>query len=273
VHEPGIELAAIDDPDSVLMLEPLDLSRAQAQHATMLEAYRSLGVEVHHVQPAGTLTPNQMFCADLYVMTSQGAILARPAGQVRAGEERWAARRLADLGVPILKTLTGEATFEGADLMWLNERTAMIGRGHRTNQEAITQITALLAEIGCETIAVDLPYGTMHFMGMLRIADRNLAICWPRRTPLATAKALFDRGYEVVCPPYEDNADSYRAMNFVTLGPRKIMMAAGLPKFQSFFENVGIECIAVPTDELSKAAGNIGCLTGVLSRETQSSPS
>jgi N-dimethylarginine dimethylaminohydrolase len=258
--------AAVDDPDSVLMLEPLDLTRAGLQHAGMVDAYRSLGIEVHHVKPVGMPTPNQMFCADLFVMTPQGAILARPAGQVRAGEERWAARRLADLGVPILKTLTGDATFEGADLMWLDEKTAMIGRGHRTNQAAIEQITAVLAEIGCETIAVDLPYGTMHFMGMLRIADRDLAICWPRRTPLATAKALFDRGYEVVCPPYEDNADSYRAMNFVTLGPRKIMMAAGLPKFQSFFEDLGIDCVAVETDELSKAAGNIGCLTGVLSR-------
>jgi len=271
VHEPGSELAAaMDDPDSVLMLEPLDLPRARDQHVSMVEAYRSLGIDVHQMKPAGTPTPNQMFCADLFVMTPQGAILARPAGQVRAGEERWAARRLADLGVPILKTLTGEATFEGADLMWLDEKTAMIGRGHRTNQEAITQITAVLAEIGCGTIAVDLPYGTMHFMGMLRIADRDLAICWPRRTPLATARALQDRGYDVVCPPYEDNADSYRAMNFVTLSPRKIMMAAGLPRFQSFFEDLGIDCVAVPTDELSKAAGNVGCLTGVLGRETQS---
>lgn len=270
VHEPSDELAAaMDDPDSVLMLEPLDLARARDQHAGMVEAYRSLGIEVHHVQPTGVPTPNQMFCADLFAMTPQGAILARPAGQVRAGEERWAARRLADLGVPILKTLTGEATFEGADLMWLDDRTAMIGRGHRTNQVAIGQITALLAEIGCETIAVDLPYGTMHFMGMLRIPDHNLAICWPRRTPLATAKALMDRGYEVVCPPFEDDADSYRAMNFVTLASRKIMMAAGLPKFQSFFEDLGIDCIPVPTDELSKAAGNIGCLTGVLGRETR----
>lgn len=269
LHKPGEELAAsLDDPESVLMLEPLDIERAQSQHEEMARVYRELGVEVHYIDPAATPTPNLMFCADLFVMSPQGAILARPAGQVRAGEERWLARRLADLGVPILKTLTGDATFEGADLIWLDKKTAMVGRGHRTNQEAITQITTVLREIGCETLAVDLPYGTMHFMGMLRIADRNLAICWPRRTPLATVRALMDRGYEVVCPPCEDDAQSYRAMNFVTLGPRKIMMVAGLPRFEPFFEDLGIECVKVRTDELSKAAGNIGCLTGVLSRET-----
>lgn len=234
----------------------------------MCEAYHAHGVEIHHVNPKTKAQPNQMFCADQMAMTPQGAILARPAGLVRAGEEVAVARRLADIGVPILKTLTGMATFEGADLLWLDEKTAMIGRGHRTNQAAIDQITTLLSEIGCDTIAVDLPYGTMHFMGMLRIADKDLAICWPRRTPLATVLALKDRGYNVVCPPCEDDAESYRAMNFVTLGPRKILAVAGLPKFEPFFDALGIESIKVQTDEISKAAGNVGCLTAVLGRET-----
>lgn len=269
LHAPGQELVqAIADPQSALMLEPLNFDRACSQHAGMADAYRAAGVAVHYVDPKKTNFPNQMFCADQMAMTPQGAILGRPAGQVRAGEEVWVARRLAELGVPILKTLTGDATFEGADLIWLDEKTAMIGRGHRTNQQAIDQITSVLREIGCETLAVDLPYGTMHFMGMLRIADSNLAICWPRRTPLATVRALMDRGYEVACPPCEDDAQSYRAMNFVTLGPRKLMMVAGLPRFEPFFDSLGIESIRVQTDEISKAAGNIGCLTAVLGRET-----
>ena len=32
---------------------------------------------------------------------------------------------------------------------------------------------------------------------------------------------------------------------------------------------LGIECLSAPTDELSRAAGNVGCLTGVLWRERQ----
>lgn len=267
VHAPGPELADDLDLEASLMLEPLDSGKAREEHAAMCEAYRTAGVEVHHVHPDGNPTPNQMFCADLFVMTPQGAILARPAGQIRAGEERVVARRLADIGVPILKTLTGSATFEGADLMWLDERTAMIGRGHRTNQAAIDQITIVLSEIGCETIPVDMPFGTMHFMGMLRTPDKNLAVCWPRRTPLATVRALQERGYDVIFPPYEDDSASYRAMNFVTLGPRKILMVAGLGKYQDFFEQYQIECVPVGTDELSKAAGSVGCLTGVLARE------
>ncbi len=269
VHCPGEELqASIDNPEEALMLEPLDIALAAKQHQNMCEAYIANDVKVYHVEPKAKAQPNQMFCADQLVMTPQGVILGRPAGQIRAGEEIAVARRIADINIPILKTLTGSATFEGADLIWLDEKTAMIGRGLRTNQAAIDQITNVLGEIGCEIIAVDLPYGTMHFMGMLRIADKNLAICWPRRTPIATVLALKDRGYQVACPPCQDDAESYRAMNFVTLGPRKILAVAGLPKFEPFFDALGVESVKVETDEISKAAGNVGCLTAVLGRET-----
>lgn len=269
LHRPGGELAAaLDDPDKVQMLAPLDIALAAEQHDAMAEAYRANGVAVHYVDPAGQPTPNQMFCADLFVMTPEGAILARPASTVRAGEERWAARRLADLGVPILRTLTGTAVFEGADLMWLDPRTAIIGLGLRTNEEAASQIAATLEEIGVEAIAVDMPYGTMHLMGMLRIVDRDLAIAWPRRTPFAAVRELQERGHEIVwLPPEEDDNTLNRALNVVTLGPRRILMLACCPSVQRVYEAAGIDCVTVDGSELVKAAGAIGCLTGVVQRD------
>ncbi len=273
LHRPGPELtAAQDDPDAALLLDNLDLGRAQAEHEAMAACYRDEGVRVHELDPEPPVSPNLMFCADLFVMTPEGAVLARPAAAVRAGEERWVARRLAALGVPILKTLTGRATFEGADLMWLDPETAVIGRGLRTNQAAIEQITALLAEIGVTVLAVDMPYGTMHLMGMLRIVDRDLAIAWPRRTPHAAVMALRDRGVEVAFLPDAEEAERSRALNFVTLGPRRILMVAGNPATQGFYESLGIACVATPASELAKAAGAIGCLTGVLARERLAAP-
>lgn len=172
---------------------------------------------------------NQMFCADLFVATPEGAILARPVSVARVGEERQFARRLADLGVPMLATLTGRATFEGADLMWLAPKTAIIGRGLRTNAEAIDQNTALLNRLGIEVIAVNMPFGTMHLKGMLRMADADLAIAWPRRTPFSAVAALRTRGVEVAFLPYEDEAQANRGMNFITLGPRPILTARSPP--------------------------------------------
>jgi N-dimethylarginine dimethylaminohydrolase len=266
LRRPGPEIA-VDDIDASQFLDALDLDRAQAEHDALADAYRSHGVTVIEVPEAPRPGPNRMFCADLMVMTPEGAILARPASTVRAGEEVAVAAALAGARVPILKTLTGQATFEGADLMWLDGETAIIGRGLRTNQEAIDQIGQLMAEIGCDLVAVDMPHGSMHLMGMLRIADADLAIAWPRRTPHAAVVALRERGCEVAFLPEQDEASSNKALNFVTLGPRRILMPGGNPGAREFYEGLGIEVIETPMAELKKAAGAVGCLTGVVARE------
>ncbi len=266
LRRPGAEIA-VDDIDASQFLGALDLGRAQAEHDALADAYGAQGVEVIEVGDVPRPSPNRMFCADLFVMTPQGAILGRPASTMRAGEEVAVAAALAGARVPILKTLTGQATFEGADLMWLDGETANIGRGLRTNGRAIDQIATLMAEIGCGLIAVDLPYGTMHLMGMLRITDADLAIAWPRRTPHAAVMALRERGYQVAFLPGEGEASSNKALNFVTLGPRRILMPAGNPGVRGFYQGLGVEVIETPMGELRKAAGAVGCLTGVVGRE------
>lgn len=268
VHRPGAELEISNsDPDAVQMLDKVDFAKACEQHDAMVEAYRSQGVEVHYVDPPGQPRPNQMFCADLVFLTPEGAILARPASTVRAGEEREIQRRLADIGVPIVRTLRGTAVFEGADAMWLDPKTVMVGKGLRTNQEAVGQISSALSEMGVETLSADLPFGTMHFMGLMRIVDKDLAVCWWRRTPFSAVRALQERGYDIVWLPEGPELDHGRAFNFVTLGPRKVLMVAGYEIVQRTLEGAGIECITVDCSELVKAAGAIGCLTGVVGRD------
>jgi N-dimethylarginine dimethylaminohydrolase len=267
LHRPGAELDASADWNSVNMLAPLDIARAQEQHDGLAAAYRAAGVRVAYAELAGTATPNQMFMADLFAMTPEGAILARPASEVRAGEERVAARRLADLGVPIVRSVSGAATFEGADMIWLDPETVLLGRGLRTNDAGAAQVAAALQQMGITTIQVDLPYGTMHLMGMLRIVDRDLAIAWPTRLAVRAVEALRRRGYQVIFVPDAHEAIHGSALNIVTLGPRAVLMAAGNPTTQAFYERHGIACHTVAVDELAKAAGAIGCLTGIVERE------
>jgi arginine deiminase len=270
VHRPGPELAvSVDQVNALQLAAPLDLEKARSEHDRMKAIFQENQVDVQVVSPGPRRLPNQLYCADLLAMTPQGAILARPSSTVRAGEERWVAKTLGMLGIPILKTLTGKATFEGADLMWLDSFTAVIGRGLRTNQAAIDQITHLLEEIGITTLAFDLPFGTMHFMGMLRIVDQDLAFVWPGRTPYALVTVLKARGFHVMPLPSESEAVSGMAFNFVVLGPKKIMLPAGNPQTLAAYENMGIHCIPVPVDELQKANGAVGCMTGILHREME----
>jgi N-dimethylarginine dimethylaminohydrolase len=251
------------------MLAPPDAARVAAQHDALGETYRRLGVAVHYVDPACQPPPNQMFAADLFFMTAEGAIVGRPASAVRAGEERWVAARLAALGFPILRTVCGSATFEGADAIWLDPDTVLVGVGLRTNREGARQVAATLADIGVRTIHVELPYGTMHLMGQLRIVDRDLAFVWPGRISTAAVGALRERGYEVRHFPDEAEARGGFAHNFVTVGPREIVMPGGNPVSERGYRAAGITCHVVDVDEIAKAAGSIGCLTGVLQREVE----
>ena len=266
LHRPGPELKRIRDANKALMLQVPDATLAGDQHDRLAEAYRAVNVDVFYVEPGKVPTPNQMFVADLLFMTPEGAVLARPASTVRAGEERFVARRLAEMGIPILRCVRGRGVFEGADALWINSDTAIIGTGLRTNIEGAAQVTSLLNEMDVEVVQVQLPSRTMHLMGTLRFVDKDHAICWNHRIPEAAVHALRDCGYEVSFIPDETEAKTGMALNFVTLAPNHIVMPTGNPRTQSFYEQLNVKCETVEVDELHKAAGGIGCLTGILKR-------
>jgi arginine deiminase len=268
LHRPGAELLSATQPDALQQLDVLDLERARQQHNDLAQAYWDAGVIVYYVEPLEPAPPNLMFVADLLFMTPEGAIVGRPASTVRAGEERFVARRLAELGIPILRSVHGTGTFEGADAAWIDPETVLLAIGLRTNAEGAAQVTTVLQEMGVHVIPVGLPYGTMHLMGQLRLVDRDLAIAWPGHVPHAAVAALRERGYTVLFLPDEAEARQGMALNFVPLSPRRILMPAGNPLTQAFYQQAGIICRTVEVDELTKAAGAAACLTGVLERET-----
>lgn len=268
LHRPGPELAeAAEDPGSSLMLSAPDPVRAGDEHDGLARAYREKGVAVHFADPPGTPTPNQLFAADLMAMTPQGAIVGRPASETRAGEERWVARALGMMGIPILRSVSGRGVFEGADLIWLREDLALLASGLRTNGEGGAQVATTLKEMGVEVDRATLPPGTMHLMGQLRILDRDLAVGWPGGLPPDGAAAVEKAGFALHFIPDEEEARKGFALNVVTLGPRKILMPAGNPATRAFYEALGVECTPVEVGELGKAGGSIGCLTAVLQRD------
>ena len=77
----------------------------------------------------------------------------------------------------------GQGTFEGADAMWLDATTVLVGLGLRTNAEGAAQVAATLGEMGVETIVVDLPVGRDAPDG--HAPDRRTAMS-PSRGPAAS---------------------------------------------------------------------------------------
>lgn len=268
LRRPGSELDEIEDFDAVQMRTDVDPELARAQHDELVAAYRGHGVDVHLVERRRLDKPNSMFVRDLMLMTPEGAIVARPASTVRAGEERLVSQALGELGVPILMSVHGSGTFEGADVSWYDEDLAFVAEGLRTNEEGADQVERMLREIGVkEVVRVGLPYGGMHLDGLLNFADRDLAVVWPRRTPLKIVETLRRRGVRVLEVIDDQAAHACLPMNFVALAPGEILMPTGGDRMREVYEQAGIRCHVVDVSELIKAGGGIHCMTGFLRRE------
>lgn len=271
LRKPGPELDAVTDFDAMQMREDLSPTLAREQHDAMADAYESHGVSVHYVENVRFDKPNAMFMRDLMLMTPEGAVISRPASTVRAGEERFVAEALASLGVPILMTVHGTGTFEGADVAWVDDSFCFLAEGLRTNTEGANQVERMLREIGVTTIIrVQLPWGAMHLDGLLSIIDNDLAVVWPRRTPFPVVSALMERGFRIIEVEDEHEAHHRLPMNLVTLEPGKVLMPTGAPNMRAKYERAGIDCHEVDVSELIKAGGGIHCMTGFLRREAPS---
>lgn len=268
LRRPGPELDAVTDFDAMQMRSDLSPDVVRRQHDALAEAYRAAGVVVHYVERGRIDKPNAMFVRDLMLMTPEGAILTRPASTVRAGEERLVAEALAQLGVPILMSVHGSGTFEGADVIWVDKDLCFLAEGLRTNEEGADQVERMLREIGVATvIRVGLPHGAMHLDGLLAIIDRDLAAVWPRRTPYKVVDTLRRRGFRFIEVEDEREAQDCLPMNFVAIAPGEILMPSGGQRMRERYEAAGVRCHNVDIGECIKAGGGIHCMTGFLKRE------
>jgi N-dimethylarginine dimethylaminohydrolase len=268
LRRPGPELDNITDYDAVQMRSDLNPTLARSQHDALADAYEAHGVSVRYVENGRLDKPNSFFIRDLLLMTPEGAIITRPASTVRAGEERFVAEALGRLGVPILMSVHGAGTFEGADVMWVDENLCFLAEGLRTNTEGANQVERMLREIGVrDVVRVQLPWGAMHLDGLLNFPDRDLAVVWPRRTPFPIVRTLQERGFRILGVTDEQEAQQRLPLNFVALEPGKVLMPAGGVSMRAAYEEAGVECIEVEVGELIKAGGGIHCMTGFLKRE------
>lgn len=253
------------DPNDALFLSWPDPQRLQSQALALCDFYESQGVRVQWARGV-VAGPNVLFQRDLFFMTPEGAVLGRPGSQQRAGEARDAAATLAGLGVPILASPRGEALFEGADALWLDERTVLIGIGLRTNEAGAALVSRLLRDMGIDAIPVPLPPGVQHLLGIVNFIDETLAAVRADRVSDALLAILRTASVEtLVCGPGGDVSDRL-GMNFVTLAPRRVVMPAGCPSVRQRLAEAGVQVHELDVSEYRKGAGGIGCLTGILSR-------
>ncbi|MCR4409479.1 MAG: hypothetical protein QHH43_03205 [Candidatus Saccharicenans sp.] len=110
-----------------------DLKRASQEFSRLEEILRQEGIEILYLPADERTTLDSIYTHDPVLITGAGAIILQMGKRDRAGEPAAFEDALKSWGVPILGRLSGKATAEGGDLLWLDEKTLIAGRGFRTN--------------------------------------------------------------------------------------------------------------------------------------------
>ncbi len=254
-------------PDDFLFVDWPKIEILEQQSTAIANFYQAQGVTVHWVKSNPALLPNFIYQRDLFLMTPEGAVLSRPASAQRAAEARFTAMALSELAIPILATPRRDEVFEAADVLWLANDCVMIGVGLRTNQAAATFLTRLLREVGIDAVRVNLPSGIQHLLGIVNLVDHDLAVVRSDKATADLLDILRNAHIETIpCDPDEEIVDRL-GMNFVAIGPRRIVMPGGCPNLRRRLMNSGISVHEIDISEYLKGAGGLGCLTGIIRRQ------
>ncbi len=241
------------------------LPLAQQEHDAFVNTLLGNGVEVVYHDAALPDHADAIFVHDPVLMTDRGAIILRMGKPLRTGEEEAMALTLQRLGVPILYRLSGEATAEGGDLLWLDERTLAVGLGFRTNAAGFAQLGDALAGSGVTLVPVQLPYfegpeACLHLMSLISLVDVDLAVVYRPLLPVPFYRLLVERGIELI--DVSDEEFATMGTNVLALGPRRCLMLDHNHETRAALEAAGCRVVTYRGDEMSlKAEGGATCLT------------
>jgi dimethylargininase len=245
-----------------------DAGRLEAEHQAFCELLADSGAEVVVAGTPQGADPDSIYVYDPALVGNDGALMLRPGKEGRRGEVDVMAADFVEAGVPIASRLQAPAMAEGGDTLWLDERTLLVGRGYRTNDEGIEQLRDALP--GVDVVAFDLPHfhgsgEVMHLMSLLSPLDVDLAVAYPPLMPVRLVELLAERGVELVEVP--DKEFETMGPNVLALGPRVALALEGNGETRRRMEAAGVDVRVYRGDEISrKGDGGPTCLTRPLLR-------
>jgi N-dimethylarginine dimethylaminohydrolase len=250
--------------------EPPDFGRALDESDRFLDVLRGAGAEIAALPKAESVGLDSIYVRDASVVCDRGVILCRMGKRGRAGEPAAQEAALRALGCPIVGSIQPPGCLEGGDVVWLDARTLVVGRGYRTNEEGIRQLRELLAGAIDDFLVVPLPHwhgpgDVFHLMSIVSPVDADLAVAYSPLMPVPFRELLLERGVSLVEVPDEEFATM--GANVLALAPRRCLMLAGNPKTRARLERAGAEVVEYGGREISlKGGGGPTCLTRPLAR-------
>lgn len=266
MRRPGKEIEQFDQ-NEVRFRENVDAELFRKQHDALTQIYRDHDIKVYYVEEQRIDRPNAVYCRDLMFMTPEGAIITRPGMAARRGEERYVAKALADIGVPIIRTVNGDGIFEGANAMWVDRETVILATSSRTNKSGFEQVEYELKRMGvAQIIPMQVPYSNIHIDGILNFASHDIAMIHASQVPYDVCDALRKKGIKILEAPSIKEVVETFGCNFVAIRPGLVVQPDKNPLCKQLLEENGVEVISIDVSEFVKGRGTIHCSTAFLKR-------
>jgi len=245
-----------------------DYEAACAESDAFAEIFAGLGVDVEWM-PAEDTGMDSLYVRDASVVTDRGVVLCNMGKATRRPEPAAQRGVFGALGIPILGAIEGDGRLEGGDVTWLGDSTLAVGRGYRTNDEGIAQLTELLGP-DIEVVVVPLPHwhgpeDVFHLMSVISPLADDLALVYSPLLPVPFRELLVERGIALVEVPGAE-FDSM-GCNVLAVAPRVAVAMEGNPETRRRMEAAGVEVHLYSGAEISaKGCGGPTCLTRPLER-------
>jgi len=264
------------------MKDAADLEKIRVQHDNLVQILKREKIDVEYMEaPEMAKGPYDVLrglwgTRDFGFVVNGGGIVHRMSLPWDRGGEVFWAKKLMELGCPILSTVRGFGVFEGGNVVWLDPTHICIGKSIRTNQEGIDQVSEVLKSVGVEEIKIvplpgwldntDWPAGGFaHLDCVFGYADSGLAVIYPPAVPYDFLEYLRKNGIRMIeVPP--DEARDY-ACNVFALEPGKVLMLDGFEFTKTKLEKEGVDVITVGMSEFIKIGGGPHCATSPLIRD------
>jgi N-dimethylarginine dimethylaminohydrolase len=241
-----------------------DFDRAVAEYNAFEGALAAGGAELLRLPARPDVTLDSIYVRDAAIVSPRGVILAAMGKPARAGEPDAQRAAYEAWGIPVAGTIEPPGRLEGGDVVWLDDRTFVVGRGYRTNDEGIRQVRALLGP-SVEVVVVPLPHwrgpgDVFHLMSIISPVDRDLAVVYSPLLSVPFREWLLDRGIAFVEVP--DAEFETMGANVLAIAPRRCVMVDGNPETRARLERAGAQVTVYDGREISaKGGGGPTCLT------------
>lgn len=239
--------------------------KAQQEYEQFISILKQHVEQIEYLPASEAVGLDSLYAHDPVKFTKKGAIILKSGKKLRQPEAAVYKQFLLEKGIPILGELTGEAVSDGGDLVWLDDRTLLVGRGYRTNDEAIRQIREMTKDLVDELIVIPLPHDQgedecLHLMSIISLVDDDLAVVYSRLMPVFLRQLLIERGIKMIEVP----EDEYHRLgcNVLALAPRVCVMVSEGPYTKQKLIEAGATVYEYEGNEISYlGTGGPTCLT------------